>query len=97
MVLLSAMQNQMEIPQTAARGSQGDGLRIEQILRRAYQIHREHGGMFGYDFEDWAQAWGELPAETGPELTRENETEVFEPRSTQRFWGALPRHCHREV
>ena len=21
----------------------------------------EHGGLFGYDFEDWVQAWGDLP------------------------------------
>jgi len=38
-----------------------DGLKIEEILRRAQEIHREHGGMFGYDFEDWIQAWDELP------------------------------------
>ena len=38
-----------------------DGLKIEEILRRAQEIHRERGGVFGYDFEDWLQAWGELP------------------------------------
>ena len=38
-----------------------DGLKIEEILRRAQEIHREHGGVFGYDFEDWLQAWEELP------------------------------------
>ena len=32
---------------------------IEEMLRRARQIHREHGGFFGYDFDDWAQAWAE--------------------------------------
>ena len=95
MLLLSALLNQVEIPQTAAKGSQGDGFRIEEILRRAYQIHREHGGMFGYDFEDWAQAWNELPAEAGPQLTPENKTEVFEPRFG--FTGTLPSNCHREV
>jgi hypothetical protein len=41
-----------------------DGLRIEEILRRAQEIHRESGGVFGYDFEDWLQAWREL-AEKG--------------------------------
>jgi hypothetical protein len=79
MLLSSAMQNQMETRQTTPVGSEGARFRIEEILRRAYQIHREHGGMFGYDFEDWAEAWGELPAETDPELTAENETDVFEP------------------
>jgi len=38
-----------------------DGLKIDEILRRAQEIHREHGGPFGYDFEDWLQAWEELP------------------------------------
>ena len=36
-----------------------DGYRIEEIARRAHQIHREHGGLVGYDFDDWAQAWQE--------------------------------------
>jgi hypothetical protein len=35
--------------------------KIEEILRRAHEINREHGGMFGYDFEDWLKAWRELP------------------------------------
>lgn len=38
-----------------------DEVAIERILRRAHEIHRQHGGLFGYDFEDWAQAWSELP------------------------------------
>ena len=38
-----------------------DGLKIDEILERAHEIHRQHGGMFGYGFEDWLQAWGELP------------------------------------
>jgi hypothetical protein len=42
-----------------------DGLKIEEILRRAQEIHRERGGMFGYDFEDWLQAWRELSERGG--------------------------------
>jgi hypothetical protein len=38
-----------------------DVLGIEQVLRRAREIHRLHGGLFGYDFDDWAQAWSEQP------------------------------------
>jgi hypothetical protein len=38
-----------------------DGLRLDEILERAQEIHREHGGILGYDFEDWVQAWGEIP------------------------------------
>ncbi len=41
-------------------------LKIEEILRRAREIHRQHGGMFGYDFEDWAQAWSARPERTNP-------------------------------
>jgi hypothetical protein len=37
-----------------------DGLKIEEILQRAREIHRERGGVFEYDFEDWLQAWREL-------------------------------------
>jgi hypothetical protein len=33
-----------------------EGLRIEEILHRAHQIHRDRGGLIGYDFEDWLQA-----------------------------------------
>lgn len=38
-------------------------VKIEKILRRAEEIHRERGGVFGYDFEEWLQAWDELPRE----------------------------------
>jgi hypothetical protein len=62
MILSSAMPHQIEIPvQDAAQPQARDGFRIEEILRRARQIHREHGGFFGYDFDDWAQAWEEPP------------------------------------
>jgi len=33
---------------------------IEEVLNRAHQIHRAHGGLFGYDLEDWLQAEREL-------------------------------------
>ena len=38
-----------------------EAVKIEKILRRAKEIHRERGGVFGYDFEEWLQAWDELP------------------------------------
>jgi hypothetical protein len=33
---------------------------IEEVLNRAYEIHRAHGGLFGYDHEEWLQAQREL-------------------------------------
>jgi hypothetical protein len=35
-------------------------LQIEQVLNRAYEIHRVRGGLFGYDLEDWLEAQREL-------------------------------------
>ena len=37
-----------------------DAIQIERILNRAHEIHRAHGGLFGYDLEDWLQAEREL-------------------------------------
>ena len=42
-----------------------EAVKIEKILRRAKEIHRERGGVLGYDFEEWLQAWDELPSEGG--------------------------------
>ena len=36
---------------------------IENLLHRAHEIHREHGGILGYDLEDWLQAEKELGEE----------------------------------
>jgi hypothetical protein len=38
----------------------GEALKIEEVLNRAHEIHRAHGGLFGYDLEDWLQAEREL-------------------------------------
>jgi len=37
---------------------------IEELLNRAYEIHRSRGGLFGYDLEDWLQAQRELAGRT---------------------------------
>jgi hypothetical protein len=37
-----------------------EGLKIEELLRLAHEIHRAHGGLFGYDLEDWLEAEREV-------------------------------------
>ena len=90
MLLRSAMRDQLEMPEMSAANPNARVFMIEEILRRAYQLHREHGGIGGYDFDDWAQAWRQLPQsgspvepvfarERGMELMPEEKTEGFEP------------------
>ncbi len=47
----------------AANPDADEMAKIEKIFRRAREIHRERGGVFGYDFEEWLQAWEELPSD----------------------------------
>jgi hypothetical protein len=37
-----------------------DGPTPEEIRQRAFEIHIEHGGIHGYDLDDWWQAEREL-------------------------------------
>jgi hypothetical protein len=54
--------DQFEMQQMCAADPEANEVpKIEKVLRRAQEIHRECGGMFGYDFEEWLQAWGEFP------------------------------------
>jgi len=48
---------------------------IEEVLNLAYQIHRSHGGLFGYDLEDWLQAQRELAGRNRADQFRGKETE----------------------
>jgi hypothetical protein len=50
-----------------------EGVRIEEILHRAHQIHRARGGLIGYDLEDWLQAERELIEEIGQPISRSKE------------------------
>lgn len=56
MLQANEIRNPMEAPEMAIPDAAG-AANIEEVLRRAREIHRQHGGFFGYDFEDWAQAW----------------------------------------
>jgi hypothetical protein len=91
MVLASAMPYQSEIADLRSADSKAtDTFSIENIVRRAHQIHRQHGGFFGYDFEDWVLAWRDLPqtasgreieqvVETSNESAPEDRTGILEP------------------
>jgi hypothetical protein len=62
MRLHDELRDQLKMQQMCAANQDAiEALRIEEVLRRSQEIHRERGGMFGYDFEEWLQAWGEIP------------------------------------
>lgn len=81
MVSASVMPHQSEIAELGTADPKAtDAISIEEIVRRAHRIHREHGGLFGYDLEDWVQAWRDLPqiaSRTQMELVRENNSEFL--------------------
>ena len=60
MLQANPMQCEIEIPEDAVVNSQASAdFPLKTVVQRARQIHRERGGLFGYDFDDWSQAWGE--------------------------------------
>lgn len=81
MVLASVMPHQSEIAELGTADPKATkAISIEEIVRRAHRIHREHGGLFGYDLEDWVQAWRDLPqiaSRTQMELVGENNSEFL--------------------
>ena len=44
----------------------GEAMHIQDVLGRAHEIHRSHGGLFGYDLEDWLEAERELADRNRP-------------------------------
>jgi len=61
MLSLNKVAEQIESQDVVLNGdAAGEALQIEEVLNRAHQIHRDHGGLFGYDLEDWLQAEREL-------------------------------------
>jgi hypothetical protein len=52
----------------------GEAMQIEEVLNRAYEIRRAHGGLFGYDLEDWLQAERELAERNRADKLRIEET-----------------------
>jgi hypothetical protein len=59
----------------------GEALQIEEVLNRAHEIHRAHGGLFGYDLEDWLQAERELLGRNRPGHFQADETAHAEPQT----------------
>ena len=47
---------------------------IEGIMNRAHEIHRAHGGLIGYDLDDWLEAEHELYDKNRPEHFQPDET-----------------------
>jgi hypothetical protein len=71
MLQANATQHEIKISQDAAVNSQaGADFPLKKVVQRARQIHRERGGLFGYDFDDWSQAWGERAYTTDETGTR---------------------------
>lgn len=69
----------------------GEALQIEEVLNRAYEIRRAHGGLFGYDLEDWLQAERELAERNRADKLRIEETTHVE--STAMDPERNPKQC----
>jgi len=67
-----------------------DALRIEEVLNRAHEIHRAHGGLFGYDLEDWLQAERELIGRN-----RQDHFRVEETANAESFPWNVERNCEK--
>jgi hypothetical protein len=77
-----------------------EGLRIEEILHRAHQIHGARGGLIGYDLEDWLQAERERigisqPVSRAKEQT--TETRSLETRAPDFEAGETRERCSLSI
>jgi len=61
-----------------------EALQIEEVMNRAHEIHRAHGGLFGYDLEDWLQAERELFDRNRPDYFQAEESAHAEPLAWDR-------------
>ena len=74
---------------TFGESAVGEALQIEQVLNRAYEIRRAHGGLFAYVLEDWLQAGQELAERnrTGKLRVEETAYEKSTPGDQERNWN----------
>jgi len=91
MVSYNKFAGQIDLQDVTLNGDAvGEALKIEEVLNRAHQIHRAHGGLFGYDLEDWLQAERELF-----ERNRLNHLQVEEAANAESFPWDLERNCEK--
>ena len=67
-----------------------EAMQIEKVLNRAHEIHRAHGGLFGYDLEDWLQAERELIGRN-----RQDHFRVEETANAESFPWNVERNCEK--
>jgi hypothetical protein len=94
MLLHNKVAEQIEMQDAILSGDAvSDAWRIEEVLNRAHEIHRAHGGLFGYDLEDWLEAERELAERNRAESVRVIEISRSEPlpwdeeRNCQKCFG----------
>ena len=75
MILDNKVAGQIELQDVTFSGDgASEALQIEAVLNRAHKIHCAHGGLFGYDLEDWLQAERELFERNRPDHNQLEET-----------------------
>jgi hypothetical protein len=80
MILHNEVAAQIELQEAISnRNAVSEALQIEEVVNRAREIHRAHGGLIGYDLEDWVQAEHELVERNRPENFQVEETAQGEP------------------
>jgi hypothetical protein len=84
MLLHNEVAEQIELQDVIlSRDGMNEAMQIEKVMNRAHQIHRAHGGLIGYDLEDWLQAESELFERNRPEHFQLEETTQAERLSLE--------------